>query len=424
MVVADQRFPHAQSVADALLYEGYVLYPYRASSTKNQNKLRWQFGVLVPPGYRTGDEPSTQRTECLLQDTAGARISLRLRFLRVQSRTVEAPGEDGHEPCEHLVLADGEELIPWDEAVEERVDAIVPLDDLVGVERDVVFTIPAGTEVEPVTVRGGRTASVIRSREPIEGRVRLTAERLDTEPGSVRLSVTVENTSAWARDGAARDEALRHSLIGTHVMLAVDGGSFVSLLEAPPWAASAAATCESEGAFPVLVGAPGSTDTVLCSPILVYDYPRVAPESPGDLYDATEIDEILTLRTLTLTEEEKREARATDARSAAIIDRVETMSPDVMRGLHGTIRERSDRMTQTPAAGTKVRLRLGRRRADVHDIIYDGRVATVWDAVVDSEGQHMVKVTIDDDPAADIHREQGRYLYFAMDETEPIGALP
>lgn len=417
----DHRFAPAQTVADALLYEGYVLYPYRASSPKNQNALRWQFGVLVPPGHRTGDEPSEQRTECLIEDTGGgASISLRLRFLRVRSRTVEATTSNGgYEPCARLEVDDGDEVIPWEEAEEERVDTIVSIDDLVGIEREVVFAVPAGTEVEAVTADGEEVGRVVRSRQVVEGRMRLTAERLDTEPASVRLSITVANTSPWTQDGASREEALRRSLIGTHVLVAVDGGSFVSLLEPPPWATSAAAGCESEGAFPVLVGAPGSTDTVLCSPIIVYDHPSVAPESPGDLYDATEIDEILTLRTLTLTEDEKREARATDARSAAIIDRVDSMSPEVMSGLHGTIRERSDRVLSPPAAGTKVRLRLGRRRADVHDIIYDGRVATVWDAVVDSEGQHMLKVTIDDDPAADLHREQGRYLYFAMDETEP-----
>jgi len=39
----------ARQVADAVLYEGYLLYPYRASARKNQ--IRWQWGVLVPLAY-------------------------------------------------------------------------------------------------------------------------------------------------------------------------------------------------------------------------------------------------------------------------------------------------------------------------------------------------------------------------------------
>ena len=74
----------------------------------------------------------------------------------------------------------------------------------------------------------------------------------------------------------------------------------------------------------------GDDDVVLSSPIILYDHPEVAPQSPGDLYDATEIDEILALRVMTLTDEEKSEARGTDSRAAAIIDRCDDMSPETL----------------------------------------------------------------------------------------------
>ena len=110
-------------------------------------------------------------------------------------------------------------------------------------------------------------------------------------------------------------------------MLAVDGGAFVSLLDPPDGAAEAAVACRSDGHLP---GPHRRDDVVLSSPIILYDHPEVAPESPGDLYDATEIDEILALRVLTLTDEEKAEARGTDARAAAIIDRCDALSPEAM----------------------------------------------------------------------------------------------
>ena len=72
-------------------------------------------------------------------------------------------------------------------------------------------------------------------------------------------------------------------------------GEFVSLLEPPPQFESAAAACRNVGTWPVLAGEGGRRDTMLSSPIILYDYPQIAPESPGDLFDGTEIDEILVV---------------------------------------------------------------------------------------------------------------------------------
>ncbi|HJT04767.1 MAG TPA: hypothetical protein VJ757_14245 [Pseudonocardiaceae bacterium] len=102
------------------------------------------------------------------------------------------------------------------------------------------------------------------------------------------------------------------------------------MLDPSEWAA-ATKQCRNVHTFPVLAGDPHNRDVMLSSPILMdYAYPQVSPESPGDLFDATEIDEILSLRTLTLTDDEKLEARATDPRAAAIIDRVEEFPQEVL----------------------------------------------------------------------------------------------
>jgi hypothetical protein len=77
---------------------------------------------------------------------------------------------------------------------------------------------------------------------------------------------------------------------------------------------------------------------LLSSPIILYDYPQIAPESAGDLFDGTEIDEILSLRVLTLSEEEKREVRGGDERARAILDRTETLPPEAFAKMHGAIR--------------------------------------------------------------------------------------
>ena len=77
---------------------------------------------------------------------------------------------------------------------------------------------------------------------------------------------------------------------------------------------------------------------MLSSPIILYDYPQVAPESPGDLFDGAEIDEILSLRILTLTDEEKAEMRRSDDRARRILERTETLPPEHFMKLHGTLR--------------------------------------------------------------------------------------
>ena len=65
----------------------------------------------------------------------------------------------------------------------------------------------------------------------------------------------------------------------------------------------------------------------------------IAPESPGDLFDGGEIDQLLILNILSLTEEEKAEMRATDPRAREILERTEALTPEELMRLHGTIRE-------------------------------------------------------------------------------------
>ncbi|MGA9524732.1 MAG: hypothetical protein WBV82_24955, partial [Myxococcaceae bacterium] len=234
----------------------------------------------------------------------------------------------------------------------------------------------------------------------------------------------------WFDGLAARDRILPSSLIATHLLLSVSGGSFVSLLDPPEWAREAAMGCRNTRTYPVLAGEQGRRDLVLSSPIILYDHAQVAPESPGDFYDATEIDELLTLRTYLLTDDEKRQARATDVRSAALIDRVEQLGPESFGRLHGALRDlregemvpRSvpphDDSVPGPAPGTRVRLRPGKRRTDAQDLLFAGCTATVEAVLRDVEDRAYAAVTIEGDPAAELHRWYGRYHYYFLDELE------
>ncbi|HVD14302.1 MAG TPA: hypothetical protein VNK73_07615 [Actinomycetota bacterium] len=448
-------FETARRVADAVLFEGYLLYPYRASSAKNQ--VRWQFGVLVPPAFQTPEdsEPSANQTECLLERWEHATLHVKVRFLQVQAREVEEVDvADGTFHPVPALRIDGDEVIAWEEGVDRAVDVQASVAELLDGELAVPFRLDGGRELEPLHDRDGRLAGrLVRHRWPVAGVVRLAGERVDDPYGLVRLRVRVENESDWSAPRPRREEALRHALVATHTLLAAPGAAFVSLLEPPEWAKAAAEACENRHTWPVLAGEAGNREVMLSSPIILYDHPAVAPESPQDLFDATEIDEILTLRTMALTDEEKQEARATDERAAALIDRVDTMPPELLERLHGAVRmlrpaggaaKPSEPAEPAPwwdpgsdasvspatdsvrvagvdvARGSRVRLRPGLRRADAQDMFLDGRMATVEAVFLDVDGDCHLALLLDDDPAAELQRWHGRFLYFAPDEVEPV----
>jgi hypothetical protein len=444
-------FELARKVADAVLYEGYLLYPYRASAAKNQ--ARWQFGVLMPRLWSEHgpDEPWATQTECLLEPEEATTVRVLVRFLHVQAKTVEVVDVEAGTFHEADTLpVDGSELVPWDEAAELEVAVEAPLARLLEGELATPFERPGGRRVEPVHDAAGRLVGrTVRRRWPVLGSVKLSAERLEGPYGLVRLRLVLENATAWNDPGADRSVALRHSLVAAHSLIGIDQGVFLSLLDPPEWAKPAAEACQNLHTWPVLIGDEGRRDAMLSSPIILYDHPTIAPESPGDLFDATEIDEILTLRTMALTEDEKREARVTDERAAAIIDRVDNMPPELLERLHGAVRylkevegteeeepelvpwwdPGADRTVSpetdgvvvagvTVARGSRVRLRPG-QRADAQDMFLAGRLATVEAVFLDVDGNRHLAVTLDEDPAADLQRWHGRFLYFSPDEVEP-----
>jgi hypothetical protein len=447
------KFERAEKVADAVLYEGYLLYPYRASAMKNQ--VRWQFGVVMPRDYSEGggSEPWTMQTECLVEPGDAPVLDLRLRFLQVQARIVEKTvnAEQGiYWPVESFEV-DGRQLVSWDEGVKRELDHPgINITELLAAERAFPVEIAAGREVELIRDTDGEIkARIIRDRLPITGVIHVAGEPMGS---LIKIRIRIENLSPWPRDEKVkRTRALRHALVGAHTLLAVRDGAFVSLLDPPEWARQAVASCVNLHTWPVLVGKEEDRDVILSSPIILYDYPQVAAESPGEMFDATEIDEILALRTMTLTDDEKAEARATDSQAAAIIDRMDTLPAEILDRLHGAVRylRKSTAKTAgepenvpwwdpgadasvspesdgiqingvTVSKGCRVRLRPGLRRSDAQDMFLQGRMATVEAVFSDVEDKQYLAVTLADDQAVDLNRWHGRYLYFYPDEVETV----
>ncbi len=343
-VPAETPIDQVRAVADALLYEGYVLYPYRASASKNHS--RWQFGVLVPPGYAELDpsERADSQTECVLEYRDTTRVRILVRFLHVQRRSVEVRDPSTGRFGDGELNVDGVPVTGWDEAVEREVTATVAVSRLLDGPHTEPFEIAGGRDDEPVRdARGTVAGRVVRQRHRLTGAVEVSACPVPGPWQALRLRVRVVNRTTVAPRPADRTAALAGALTAAHTILSVspEAGStagFVSMVDPPEWAAPAVAECQNTGTWPVLAGIDGDRSTVLSSPIILYDHPSVAPESTGDMYDATEIDEILTLRTLALTDEEKAQARATDPRAAAVIDRADHLDAATLDRLHGAVR--------------------------------------------------------------------------------------
>ncbi|HEY4278838.1 MAG TPA: hypothetical protein VGM91_11485 [Conexibacter sp.] len=317
-------------IARAVLYEGYVLWPYRRSAVKNRQ--RWTFGGVFPPGWTDDghpDDPSHMQTQCLVIGPDDATLEIEIRFLHVVERHVTQRTAARLEPVDELTV-DGQRHLSWEEATERWV-AELPLSLAeLRERRQLKIDVPSGQALE-LLGPGGTAGALLRGWGELTGEIVLKAEPLTSQLH--RVTVRIVNTTPWK--GAERADALRHSLVSTHTVLRAAGAEFVSLTDPPAALEPFAGTCENDGTWPALVGPVGSNDIVLSSPILLEDHPRIAPESPGDLFDGGEIDELLILNILSLTDEERQEARASDPRTRELIERCEGLTPQQLMQLHG-----------------------------------------------------------------------------------------
>ncbi|HYC55518.1 MAG TPA: hypothetical protein VEL28_11350 [Candidatus Binatia bacterium] len=352
----------AGELADAVLHEGYLLYPYQLTALKNLH--RFPFGTLYPQEFcRVHDagDSSLARLECILEGGPDATVSAQARFLHF---------EDGR-----------------------------------------------GTVREVSTAQAGVAALTADAAVPFRfGALRgeLAASAADLGGNRWKLSVELRNTTALAdARTVSREQALTLALCSALVLLRSPSGRFVSAIDPPPELRPLVDTCRSTGLWPVMVGAPGSRDTVLAAPIILYDYPELAPESPGDFFDGTEIDELLTLRVLTLTDQEKLAMAEGDPRARDLLDRTEAAGLARLGELHGRLRPRSPLQP-----GTSVCLR-PKGRGDIFDLALAGKRATIQAVERDYEGRTYVAVTVDEDPGKDLGA-YGHRFFFTPEEIEPL----
>ncbi len=419
-------------VVNAVLYEGYILYPYRASSRKNRQ--RFTFGRVYPEAYslaQEGREPCLMQTECLLHDDSrDARAHIEIRFLHPMARQVVKEGEFLAELC-----VAGKLYQSWHEATERQI--ALPVVSVGAVLQQAhEFHFPSSRTEEPIPESD---AVLVRTQEELRGRIEIASEKIDE--AIVKLTVRILNlTNVPAGELDDPQKIVMRTFASTHTLIWTEGGQCLSLLDPPSAYTEAAKSCQNIGCWPVLVGdeTKKERDAILSSPIILYDYPKIAPESAGDLYDGLEIDEILTLRVQTMTDEEKAEMRSVDDHARRILERTELMPNDHLLQLHGTMREKhslgeeeffnpkEQRKTVTVngvelKAGDRVRIR-PKRRADAFDIVLAGKIAVIEAVEEDVQNEVHLALVLEDDPGRELGmaRQPGHRFFYGADEVEPV----
>ncbi len=429
------NFESAEKIAAAILYEGYILYPYRPTAIKNRQ--RWNFGTLYPRVYaeaQNPQEPFRLQAECIIIADESATVDIKIRYLQLisQGRTRESI-EDQTGQKISSELADSS--LAWEEGVERTSEhSQLLLRDLLGHPRQLTLDLSTATSPE------------IETRGSLEALFTIRAEAIS--PTARKLHLELENMTRLPSGAAAkRAEALPQSLVSAHMLLGISGGEFVSLLNPQEGYSESVAACTNSGVFPVLVGIEPERTMMLCSPIILYDYPQIAPESEGDFFDGTEMDEMLTLRVLTLTDAEKEEVRNGDPRARKILERTENLTPEMMLKAHGVVRSlrqmhgvRDEPFGEwNPFVETKappesvtvfgVSLRVGDRvriwpqkTADVMDMALKGKVAVIEAIEQDFEDQVQFAVVLDDDPGREfgMMRQPGHRFFYSPEEVEPF----
>jgi len=276
----ENNHENIEKIADAILYEGYALFPYRKNALKNQK--RFNFGVLSPQCWAElqTNEQFFQQTEILVLSNESAKILFKVRYLQ---------------------LEDNED---WQTAHEKVYENSVEIKEF----------------------------QISDFRFQIDGKIEISTEKLD---GNLfKLSFNLQNlTENESFKNLSRKEILPFSFVSTHTIFEIENGEFISIIEPPEEFQKYSQTLENINCFPVLVG-DKKRNSILSAPIILYDFPEAAESSFDNFFDGLEIDELMVMNILALTDKEKEEIKKTDDKTRKILEKIENASAEDLLKLH------------------------------------------------------------------------------------------
>ncbi len=286
-----------EKIADAILYEGYNLFPFRKSALKNRK--RFNFGIVSPQSWAENRENETyfQQTEALIfSEKEDFEISVKVRFLQIENQN-----------------DDWQKVLP--RTVERKFNSAEVL------KEKSAFDFEFSTE---------------ENFREISGEIEIFAEKPEENP--FKLNLNLSNKTDL--ENHFEENILPSSFVSTHSILQIENGRFISLLETKKELEKYAKSLENIGVFPVLVGDKEKQNAMLSSPIILYDFPEVSESSFDNFFDGTEIDELMVLSILALSDAEKEEIKKTDEKAAKILEKLEKADAQDLLKLHASMTQK------------------------------------------------------------------------------------
>ena len=283
-----------EKIADAILYEGYNLFPFRKSSLKNQK--RFNFGIVSPKCWaenRTNNAFFQQTEVLIFSKDRDFNISMKIRFLQVEDKKYD-----------------------WQNVLPRSIEVNFNFAEILDTQHKKSFKFSSENNFRK-----------------IHGEIKTFATRIHKNLFKISL-VLINKTES---ENSSENQILPSSFISAHSILQIGKGKFISLRETQKEFESPAGTCKNIGVFPVLAGEKNKQNSVLSSPIILYDFPEVSENSFADFFDGTEIDELMVLSILALSDAEQEEIRKTDEKAAKILDKLDKIDARDLLKLHASM---------------------------------------------------------------------------------------
>ncbi len=316
-----------KNLANTLLYEGYSLFPYHRSAIKNQKPI--PFGVIYPKKYNEYNQHahSSMKSECIIAGNDDLSLNISVRFLHLIK--IKADKQNTKENVQDEAECD------WQTIEREINSGDLKVSELIKNKKTIQISFDKLNEDNNDEIK----VNYINSVSEISGKVVIEASFVKNVENIFRITVSVSNDSLLENaEKITRDEALPQSFLSTHIILNAIDGEFISSQNPTENFTSVVSQCENIGTWPILVDE--SNTTMLSSPIILYDYPKINPQSKGDLFDSLEIEEALMLHFAVMSDDEKNRIAKSDEKLRAMINKVSNVTPEELINLHGGMYEK------------------------------------------------------------------------------------
>lgn len=333
-----------ENITHTLLYEGYALFPYHRSAVKNQKPV--PFGVVFPQHYNSYNEHAHSgiRAQCIVTGSEDPLVNISVRFLHLKKtelleRLVQGNGIHDFTPVTDLDVNGKSYQAGW-QTIERTISTgDLPVSQFLKSGKVFFIEFDKMYDSKSIYYEGGEVAAKqINSVSEIRGAVSIEAAQIENIHNAFRIAIHITNTTPVEHaESVTRDDILSQSFLSTHTILQTKNGEFISQQNPPEKWRAAMEENKNINTWPILIDE--NNTTLLASPIILYDYPRINPQSSGDLFDSTEIEEALLLHVGVLSDDEKKRIARSDEKLQTMLNKVSQITPEEFINFHSRLKD-------------------------------------------------------------------------------------